>query len=86
MSTTETTENKWHLDRRVPVVLIFTMLVQFVGFGFWLGSLNSQVDNLALQVAKQESNHTRIVRLETLVDTVRETLEKIDKKLDRITK
>lgn len=47
----------WHLDRRVPVALIFTMIVQIAGFSWAVSAINSQVQTNTRDIAV----HTQIL-------------------------
>lgn len=44
----------WHLDKRVPVALIFTILLQTVGAGIWVGTIASRVTSLEERVIEQK--------------------------------
>jgi len=37
-------ENQWHLDKRVPIATIATLIVTVVGFTSWLDSIRNDVD------------------------------------------
>lgn len=65
--TTQTEETSWHLDKKVPIALIFVLLGQ-LGMGVWVASkLQAQVENhdrriVSLEMADQRmsSEATRI--------------------------
>ena len=78
----------WHLDRRVPIVLIVTILAQTAGAIWWASSVNSYIDSdkasgavLADRVTAVERDNnavaTRITRLEVLLETQAELLKEI---------
>ncbi len=82
-------DRHWHLDKRVPVALIITILLQTVAAVWWAASLSARVDVLerdwarfatvAARLRVQEDRQTRAdVRLQSL--TAR--LERIERKLD----
>jgi TolA-binding protein len=51
----------WHLDKRVPIALIFTLLMQFSAGVWFMSSLAKDV----------RSNSNSIVRLDTQVEVLR---------------
>jgi hypothetical protein len=74
----------WHLDKRVPIALIITMVLQFLGFAWFGGQLAERVTQLENARMAAGDQPGKIVRLETQVDNVRETLKDISLKLDRL--
>ena len=75
----------WHLDRKVPVAIIATLLLQILGFGWLFGQMESRVTNLERRMDVQASIvrdlPEKIGRLDEQVRAVRETLERIDRKI-----
>ncbi len=47
---------RWHVGKEIPLTLVFLIIVQTVGFIFWLASLSNKVDRAieALQEFKGE--------------------------------
>lgn len=39
-------DGAWHLDRRVPIALVATIMAQTFGIGWWISQLNSRVTAL----------------------------------------
>ena len=76
--------NSWHVDKRVPVALIFTLLFQG-SIGIWWGSqISARVAALEESRLELRNNPDRITRLETALSAVQRTVEKIDLKMDRV--
>lgn len=48
---------KWHVERKVPLALIATLIIQTVGMVIWLTNLNNQVQFIS---ANLESLSSRI--------------------------
>ena len=66
-------EEHWHLDRRVPIALIFAMIVQFIGLvsgGVWFaGKLDSKIDAVDARVTVVDRDMARLTRqLEAMAD------------------
>lgn len=78
-------DNGWHLDKRVPVAIIFTLVAQIVGFGWIFGALENRVAQLErradIQAAIVRELPEKLGRLDEQMRSVKQTLERIDKKL-----
>jgi hypothetical protein len=44
------TQEAWHLDKKVPIALIFTMAIQTGGGIWWAASLSTRVDHQERQI------------------------------------
>lgn len=60
----------WHLDRRVPIALILTILIQSGSALWWAAGVSAKVDTLERQAATNSNQAERIVRLETKMDAI----------------
>lgn len=77
----------WHLDKRFPVALIVALSIQLAG-GVWaVSKMSFTVDDLALRLAKLESERdstlTRLIKIETQISQQTKTLERIEVTLER---
>lgn len=65
----------WHLDKRVPIALIFVLMSQMVGFGYMLGDHSSRLTS----VEKYQNDHRtvveRVAKMEIHLEHIRESLE-----------
>lgn len=77
MSNTETDSGAWHLDRRVPIALIITIVLQATAIVWWGAKLSARVEMLEHTIAQQNDDHERLVRVET-------TVQSIDRRLARM--
>lgn len=77
--------NGWHLDKRVPVAIIVTIVIQIVGFGFLFGSHDSRIAELERRANAQDSVYRqipeRLARLEAIFERIESRLERIDDRL-----
>ena len=75
----------WHLDKRVPISIIVTLVIQF-GSGLWvLAEMRKDIDLLKMQVTQQRDRDDRQdLAAAQAVDLVRKQLERMESKLDRI--
>lgn len=79
-----TAKEPWHLDKRVPVALLVAILIQSATALWWAAKVDSRVEQL--EVARQLSNGTdsRLVRLETQMQALTDTLKETKDILRRI--
>ncbi len=74
----------WHLDRRVPVALITTIIMQTIGIVWWAASISSRVDVLEHGLQEARHNQSRIIRLEANQNAVYQRLDRIEAASRRI--
>lgn len=70
----ESCREPWHLDKRVPIALIFTIVLQTAGAVWWASQISSDV---------QYHSH-RIDRLETLSAEYPREIRSLDVRLARL--
>lgn len=75
---------EWHLDKRVPLALIATLVLQTIVVSFGYGQLSNQVQTLQEQVRTLTSYQERLTRVETRVDNANDMLARIDVRLERM--
>ena len=71
-------ESGWAIDKKIPVALIMTLLVQTAGFAFWVGQLSIRIDQLEVQSQRYLTNGDRLTRLEVRIDNLIETVRDLD--------
>ena len=67
----------WHLDKRVPIAIIGAIIVQTIGIGFWIGSTSTRIDVIERSMVTLAPQSERIVRLETKLDMMKDSLTEI---------
>ena len=81
-------DNHWTLDKRVPLVLIFAIVIQTGGFVWWAATTSASLaqvvkDTVALseRVARVEMIgpplSERLIRVETILSTQQDVLQQI---------
>ena len=81
---TEEMKREWHLDRRVTLGLIVALLVHAGTSIWWASDLTTRVKQIEQDQRGASQVPQRMTRVETQVDGVREDLQRIERKLDRI--
>lgn len=85
----------WHLDRRVPIALILTVLVHIAAGAWFWATLQSRVDVLTRDLERQrlaDAAHTAAIRrietsaagLDQQLAHITDLLERLDRRLERM--
>lgn len=71
-------ENRWHMDRRVPIAIIMALVLQALAFGVAWGSLENRVTQIEMvQEQRTESLKMvpeRLARLEAILERIEDIL------------
>jgi len=57
-------DSQWHLDKRVPVAIIFALLMQTIGAFWWAATITERVAHLERTGIVNRELHDRVIRLE----------------------
>jgi hypothetical protein len=80
-------ENEWHLDKKVPLGLLLTIVIQTVTLVYvgttWKSDVDSRITALEKTETQTSANPTRITILEQKFEFISETLKRIERKLDK---
>jgi len=79
------TKESWHLDKKVPLSLIFAMLIQAAMVIWAIADIKKDVEILKSRVATQQDRDDRQDKI--MSDAVQQfvsRLERIDSKFDRL--
>lgn len=74
----------WHWDKRVPIALIITLVLQTGGIVWWASGLSSRVTTLEERVFSTSDNPGRIIKVETQVEALLRSMARVEDKLDKI--
>lgn len=79
-------DNRWHLDKKVPLALIFAMLVQFATAMYFIASVKAQGDENARRIATLEAQKVseRLAGLEAQVASTNSLLLRVDDTMRRL--
>mgnify|MGYP001558037999 CR=1 FL=1 len=75
--------NGWRIDKRVPVTVLGILLAQSVGFGIWVGAIDTKVEASETWIAetKLERVDARMSVLESQILDIRAALGRIEQRL-----
>jgi hypothetical protein len=76
-------DNKWHLDKRVPLALIFAIVVQTIVVVSWLASLGERVNGLERTRDATAPQSDRLTRVEVKIEGIQATTERIERLIRR---
>jgi hypothetical protein len=79
----ETDDRQWHLDKKVPLALIMTIIGQTVVAAWGASNLWTRVGELERQMQIAAPQFERIIRLETKVDGITGSLSEIKALINR---
>lgn len=83
MDMTDHSPPDWHMDKRVPIALIFAIAVQTGAGLIWAGAAGERIRQLETQSALTANMTERLVRVEEQIGFARASLDRIERKLDR---
>ena len=79
-------QEQWHLDKRVPIGIIFALLIQTITFftiaAAWKTSVDGRIDRLEEVAVDSTKQGDRILILEQKFNYIVDSLARIEKKLD----
>ena len=78
-----TEDNKWHLDKKVPVAMIIAIIFQTGIFVWWMASLAERVNSLERTRDASAPQGDRITRVEVRLENVQAGIEEIKRLIRR---
>lgn len=79
----ERPDSRWHLDRRVPISLIFAIVVQTGGFFWWASATSEKVSVLKERLDAIAPQADRLTRVEVNIESIKDSLTEIKQSLRR---
>ena len=89
----ETYENRdrevehWHLDKKVPISIIIALFFQTLGFIYigtaWKTEIDFRINSLEKESEERKNQESRIVAVEQQIRFIAETVQRIDRRLDK---
>lgn len=76
-------EEQWHLDRKVPIAVIVTILIQSGVFVWWASDANSRLGAVEKRLEASAPQADRLTRVEVQLDAVKEGISDIKAMLRR---
>lgn len=73
----DASDSSWHLDRKVPVAIIITILMQTGGVIWWGATANERLSALERKVESTAPQAERLTKVETRLEAVQEGISEI---------
>lgn len=70
----------WHLDKRVPIALILTVVLQTAMMGVWVGSIQSRVESNERAIEASADTAERLARIEAILERVERRIEQQERR------
>lgn len=78
-------KESWHLDKKVPIVLIVAMLTQFAGVIWFIGQLAKDIELLKADTAVlHQRDNQQTDSLKEALRLMQDQFQRLDSKLDRL--
>jgi Tfp pilus assembly protein PilO len=81
----ESYERHWMVERRVPVVVIITLMVQMGGALVWATQLDARVGDMERETLSSSGLNEKFARLEERLDNMKQDLAGMKRQLDHLT-
>lgn len=70
-------DSRWHLDKRVPISLIVTIIIQTAGIMWWAASTAERINVLERQAIATAPQADRLTRVEVKLDALQDNVVEI---------
>lgn len=82
----ESGDKQWHIDRKVPLALVYLLVGQFIGAVMFFGNMMSQVSAQERRITAIESQKVseRLVTLESQMADTKSLLQRMDGNVMRL--
>lgn len=70
-------DRSWHLDKRVPIAIIFSLLVQSGSVIWWSASVSERLTAVERKVDMTAPQADRLTRLEVNVESIKDSVNEI---------
>lgn len=74
-------DEQWHVDRKVPLAVIVTLMIQTGGFIWWGAKADERLSNLERRVEISAPQADRLTRVEVNLESIKESLTEIKSRL-----
>ncbi len=75
--------NRWRLDRQISAAVLVAVAIQAAAALLWAGKASARIDEMQRRLEAQAPVAERLARLEAQADATRQSLIRIEAKLER---
>lgn len=76
-------DKHWKIDKSIPIALIFTLVIQAVGFGAWVGTLAQRVAGVEEKLSSRDVEIAKSAKMEANIDQIFQMLARIEERFVR---
>ncbi len=80
--TTDNPKTGWHLDRRIPIALVFVIAMQTAAGIWWAATQSARMDSIEVWIADNKTVTERLAVLQANQINIQRTVDRIDRKLE----
>lgn len=81
-------DHQWHLDKRVPLALIVTIIIQSAGVTWWASQMNERMIQVERRLAgfavRNDATDERVNRQSSQIAVLTEQVSNTNKALERV--
>lgn len=70
-------DRQWHLDKRVPLALIITIVVQTIGVSWWAATTSIRLEMVERKMDAAAPQAERLIRLDEKVGVIQQSVNEI---------
>jgi hypothetical protein len=70
-------DKRWHLDKRVPLALIFALFMQTIAAAWWASNTDSRLSVVEKRLDAAAPQGDRLTRVEVKLETVQAGIDEI---------
>ncbi|MFW0776979.1 MAG: hypothetical protein ACN2B6_04595 [Rickettsiales bacterium] len=79
-------DKHWKIDKRIPIAVIVTLIMQAVAALIWATELDARVGYIETQRSKFLDTNERFVRMEERLDHIKENVDSTKRQIDQLTR
>jgi Tfp pilus assembly protein PilO len=70
----------FELDKKIPIAFLVAIVIQTLGYAFWMGQLSTRIDSLETYVVRTQDQRDRLIAMEVQLRNISNTVEKIEQR------
>lgn len=70
-------DGAWHLDRRVPIALILTLMIQTGGALWWAATATARLEQVEKRIEMSAPVTEKVIRVETKLEAISEAIQEL---------
>ena len=76
-------DNQWHLDKRVPIALIVTLILTSASGIWFVAEINSRLSYIERSIAQSQSDSGQIIQIKEQLRGIERIVQRLEQYFDR---